>query len=116
MEGSLPFDSSSLIKVGGCLDDSVYGKSFTVLATREGLVGKTTSSGHTITSNDWFAALPSYSGLYREVEITYNGQPEKAPVYDVGPWYIDDTYWLKDGTPQAKKASSPKTTICNIGG
>jgi len=103
VEGSLPFDSSSLIKVGGCLDDSVYDKSFTVLATREGLVGKTTSSGHTITSNDWFAALPSYSGLYREVEITYNGQTEKAPVYDVGPWYIDDTYWLKDETPQAKK-------------
>ncbi|MCA1666012.1 MAG: RlpA-like double-psi beta-barrel domain-containing protein [Thermomicrobia bacterium] len=87
---------------------------FRVYATREGLVGGTTSSGHVITPNDHFVALPSFKALNKNVRITYKGRSVTAPVLDVGPWNNDDDYWnpsdvrtykgIPRGVPQAKMA------------
>ncbi len=71
-----------------------------VFATREGLVGGTTSNGHTIIENDTFVALPSWkvdcpNDLNYDfmVNLTYQGRSAAAPVWDVGPWNIADEYW-----------------------
>jgi hypothetical protein len=62
-------------------------------ATREGLVGKTTSSGHVITPNDHFVALPSKKALNRQVIVNYHGKNITTPVLDVGPWNRDEAWW-----------------------
>ena len=62
-------------------------------ATREGLVGKTTSSGHVVAPDDHFVALPSKKALNRSVIVSYRGKNATAPVLDVGPWNKDDAWW-----------------------
>jgi hypothetical protein len=62
-------------------------------ATREGLVGRTTSAGHLIVPNDHFVALPSRKALGKTVVVTYKGKSIEAPVLDVGPWNRDDAWW-----------------------
>jgi hypothetical protein len=62
-------------------------------ATREGLVGRTTASGHVITPNDHFVALPSRKALNKTVIINYRGKSLTAPVLDIGPWNRDDAWW-----------------------
>lgn len=68
-------------------------------ATRQGLVGRTTSNGHLIVERDRFVALPSKKALNPrdgrdyQVEISYKGKKATAPVWDVGPWNIKDNYW-----------------------
>src|SRR4051794_26607215 len=94
--------------------ESADSVTFRVYATREGLVGGTTSSGHTITPNDHFVALPSGKALNKNVKITYKGKSVVAPVLDVGPWNNDDDYWnptdvrkykgIPRGMPQAQDA------------
>jgi hypothetical protein len=64
-----------------------------VWATREGLVGKTTASGHVITPNDHFVALPSRKALNHTVSVAYRGKKIAAPVLDIGPWNRDDAWW-----------------------
>jgi len=89
---------------------------FTVHATRLGLVGRRTANGHRIGKRDRFVALPcvcvlsSRGGNEYMVRITYNGRSVVAPVYDVGPWNTRDNYWdpqdqryfsdLRQGWPQ----------------
>ncbi|MFQ3633487.1 hypothetical protein [Roseiflexus sp.] len=89
---------------------------FTVHATRLGLVGRRTANGHRIAKRDRFVALPcvcvlsSRGGNEYMVRITYNGRSVVAPVYDVGPWNTRDNYWdpqdrrffsdLRQGWPQ----------------
>ncbi|MFN0073553.1 MAG: DUF5719 family protein [Chloroflexota bacterium] len=70
-----------------------------VFGSREGLIGRKTANGHTITATDRFVALPSRRVLnplgktdYR-VRITYQDRSVEAPVWDVGPWNIKDNYW-----------------------
>src|SRR5690349_16787897 len=69
---------------------------FRVYAHREGLVGYTTSNGHVIQENDRFVALPCVCALSKrdgkefQVKIEYKGKTTVAPVWDVGPWNIDD--------------------------
>lgn len=92
-----------------------------VYATREGLVGGTTSNGHVIKSNDHFVALPSRRGLSPNGSGAYSVQVcgparcETAPVWDVGPWNTTDDYWnpssvrqsfanLAQGLPEAQAA------------
>src|SRR5215211_9528924 len=64
---------------------------FTVFATREGLVGHRTANGHRIQPRDRFVALPSWSvlagdsGLEFQVRVTYRGRSAVLPVWDVGP-------------------------------
>lgn len=96
--------------------------SYEIFATREGLVGGTTASGHVIVENDHFVALPSRRGLssmdsgdYTVRVCAENGRCEWAPVWDVGPWNTKDDNWnaadarqmwtdLPQGTPQAQAA------------
>ncbi|MFC5952534.1 hypothetical protein ACFQH9_30150 [Pseudonocardia lutea] len=93
-----------------------------VFATREGLVGGTTSNGHVITERDHFVALPSRRALSPRDTSDYsvrvcapNGRCAFAPVWDVGPWNTRDDYWnpsaqrqewkdLPQGVPQAQAA------------
>lgn len=98
-----------------------------VYATREGLVGGTTSNGHVIKEYDHFVALPSTkalaanngiydyhgSGEVRVVILRYGDRVAAAPVWDVGPWNTDDNYWdhsrdaftdLPWGYPEAEAA------------
>ncbi|WP_425565919.1 SH3 domain-containing protein [Pseudonocardia ailaonensis] len=93
-----------------------------VFATREGLVGGTTSNGHVITDRDHFVALPSRRALSPRDTSDYsvrvcapNGKCAIAPVWDVGPWNTRDDYWnpgpqrqnwgdLPQGVPQAQAA------------
>ncbi|GIW00207.1 hypothetical protein [Roseiflexus sp.] len=78
---------------------------FTVHATRLGLVGRRTANGHRIVKRDRFVALPcvcvlsSRGGSEYMVRITHNGRSVVAPVYDVGPWNTRDNYW----DPQEKR-------------
>ncbi|MHB8645654.1 MAG: hypothetical protein ACYDAR_07685, partial [Thermomicrobiales bacterium] len=53
--------------------ESASSVTFRVYATREGLVGGTTSSGHVITPSDHFVALPSFKALNKTVKIAYKG-------------------------------------------
>jgi hypothetical protein len=62
-------------------------------ATREGLVGKSTASGHVIGADDHFVALPAKSALGKTVILAYQGKTTQAPVLDVGPWNRDDAWW-----------------------
>lgn len=94
--------------------ESAASVTFRVYATREGLVGGTTSSGHVITANDHFVALPSVKALNKKVKISYKGKSSVAPVLDIGPWNNDDDYWnpsdsrvykgIPRGMPQAQVA------------
>jgi hypothetical protein len=94
---------------------------YRIYATREGLVGRTTSNGHVITSRDHFVSLPSTksvsprgSGTYTaKVCRTDGGRCEYAPVWDVGPWNTRDDFWspsrtefpaLPQGVPEAQAA------------
>jgi hypothetical protein len=78
-----------------------------VFATREGLVGGHTASGHVIADRDHFVALPSRRGLSTKESGDYtvkvcarNGRCEWAPVWDIGPWNTKDDYWNPAGTRQ----------------
>jgi hypothetical protein len=91
---------------------------YTVFATREGLVGRRTANGHRIRSRDRFVALPSFSVLSNaggqkfQVRVTYRDHSAVLPVWDVGPWNIKDDYWapnrryadLPVGKPMAQAA------------
>jgi hypothetical protein len=76
-------------------------------ATREGLVGKTTASGHVIDTNDHFVALPSKKALNRSVIVSYRGKNATAPVLDVGPWNRDDAWW-ETGSARGQFADLPR--------
>jgi hypothetical protein len=94
---------------------------YTVYATREGLVGQRTANGHLIVSRDHFVALPSNTVLDCDGCSTYtvtvrypvNGRSVTERVYDVGPWNTHDNYWhspraeftdLDIGLPEAQAA------------
>ncbi|WP_460701288.1 hypothetical protein [Myceligenerans halotolerans] len=96
---------------------------YRVYATREGLVGHTTANGHRIREDDHFVALPSRHALSEKGQGAHSvrvcapatARCEYAPVWDVGPWNIDDNYWnsarhrerfadLPRGVPQAQAA------------
>ena len=62
-------------------------------ATREGLVGRTTASGHLITENDHFVALPSRKALNKSVIVSYRGKAVTTTVLAIGPWNRDDAWW-----------------------
>jgi hypothetical protein len=62
-------------------------------ATREGLVGRTTASGHLITPDDHFVALPSRKALNKSVIVSYRSKNVTVPVLDIGPWNRDDPWW-----------------------
>lgn len=91
--------------------------SYRITATREGLVGGTTSSGHVIVEDDHFVSLPACtatscpwltpgvrhdtwglrvecgSRCYVRVKNVATGACSVAPIYDVGPWFTNDNWW-----------------------
>lgn len=71
----------------------IWEKWHCVWATREGLVGEKTATGHIIKSDDLFVALPSRSVLKSYVEVCYEGKRVVCQVLDVGPHSIKDEYW-----------------------
>ncbi len=91
---------------------------YSVFATREGLVGHRTANGHRIQPRDRFVALPSWRVLSSrgggefQVRVTYRDRSVVLPVWDVGPWNTDDDYWspqrrysdLPTGMPMAQAA------------
>ncbi|EEF58561.1 hypothetical protein [Pedosphaera parvula] len=95
---------------------------YTVFATREGLVGGKTASGHVIQTHDHFVALPSgtvtdCSGCSTYTVNIYCPATGKrvlnVPIYDVGPWNTKDNYWhvpraeftsLAQGLPESQAA------------
>jgi hypothetical protein len=64
-----------------------------LFATREGLVGRTTASGHVIQPDDKFVALPSRRALGKTVVVKYRDKTITTTVKDVGPWNRDDAWW-----------------------
>jgi hypothetical protein len=85
------------------------------------LVGGTTANGHVIQPDDHFVALPSGSALAPKgsdeyaVRVCYQGRCQTDPVWDTGPWNVQDNYWdpssqrhefadLPQGTPEAQAA------------
>lgn len=81
----------------------------TVMATREGLVGRLTASGWRITPHMPFVALPSSAALYSFVRVRNpkNGRTALAIVLDVGPHSDrDDDYVLRGARPAAERGIS----------
>jgi hypothetical protein len=87
-----------------CLSDLVEQTDgwFTVLATREGLIGRTTATGHVIGETDLFVALPSRTALNCWVEVNHNDITIPVQVLDVGPWNTNDPYLMTNDRPQAE--------------
>lgn len=115
-----PAASAGLVPVES---ESSGAPTYRVYATREGLTGGTTANGRRIRERDHFAALPSGRALSDDWQGTrtvrvcapHTGRCEYAPVWDVGPWNVDDDYWnagadrerftgLPRGVPQAEAA------------
>ncbi len=94
------------------LPTSMVGQgTYYVYATREGLVGGTTSSGHRIVENDFFVSLPACtpqncprgatwgnmtqcgSRCYVRVLNPVTNQCRVEPIKDIGPWFTVDDWW-----------------------
>jgi hypothetical protein len=79
-----------------------YAPTYTVRATREGLVGYRTANGYRIPERAWFVALPSWKVLSSkggnefQVRVTYQDKSIVLPVWDVGPWNTNDEYWTPE--------------------
>src|SRR5699024_1686162 len=75
------------------------GNTYKIFAHRLGLVGARTANGHIIQENDFFATLPCFCVLSSkggdefQVRITYDDKSIVVPIWDVGPWNINDNYW-----------------------
>lgn len=65
-----------------------------VIATRIGLIGRTTYTGLVIGREHAFVALPDPSAMHHTVALVIGSTLVHAPVLDLGPWYEDDPYWL----------------------
>ena len=77
-----------------------------LLATREGLIGRTTASGMIIKKDSCFVALPSRSVLGRRVEVQFGDRVRTVHVEDVGPWSTEDPYWRDGSRPMAETNES----------
>jgi len=77
-----------------------------VKATREGLVGKKTSTGWVIDKTTPFVALPSVKALHRLVKVTnpLNNLSVVAQVLDVGPWNTHDDAYVFGGSRPASES------------
>jgi hypothetical protein len=87
-----------------------------VFATREGLIGGMTSTGHVIQTDSMFVALPHPSALRRLVEVRYRERVVVVPVLDVGPWNIADAYWEREVRPAAEQGRGTYRTPVNRAG
>ena len=88
---------------------------YSVYATRIGLIGNTTSSGHVIREGDYFVALPACtptncpggpywgnltncgSRCYVKIINPQTNACRVEPILDVGPWFRVDDWWNSTG-------------------
>lgn len=101
---------------------------YNVYATREGLVGGTTSSGHRIVTDDYFVSLPACtttncpggpywgsmtncgSKCYVKVVNPQTNSCRVEPILDTGPWFRVDDWWNStSGRYLNTLASNPNT-------
>lgn len=101
---------------------------YSVYATREGLVGGTTSSGHRIVADDYFVSLPGCtptncpggpywgnmtncgSRCYVKVINPQTNACRVEPILDTGPWFRVDDWWNPtSGRYLNTLASNPNT-------
>jgi hypothetical protein len=119
---SVALSDTSVNRIGerNALAEEESGPSFTIYAHRLGLVGGQTANGHIIEENDRFVTLPCYCALSSlggyefQVRVTYEDKSVVLPVWDVGPWNVNDNFWdppearewpdLPQGLPQAQAA------------
>jgi hypothetical protein len=87
-----------------------------VFATREGEIGKRTSTGLVITPSSLFVALPHPGALRKQVEVRYGTRAVVVPVLDVGPWNVDDAYWARGARPAAERSLGHFRTPSNRAG
>ena len=87
-----------------------------VFATREGEIGKRTSTGLLIAPSSLFVALPHPGALHKQVEVRYGTRAVVVPVLDVGPWNIDDAYWTHGARPAAERSVGHYRTPSNRAG
>lgn len=90
-----------------------------IKATREGLIGRSTSSGYVICPHVPFVALPDVGALYRAVLVTNqaNGKSCAALVLDVGPWNEHDCNYVEGGArPGAETGTDERGRTTNHAG
>jgi len=87
-----------------------------VYATREGLIGKRTSTGLQIAPESMFVALPHPMALGKHVEVRYGTRAIVVPVLDVGPWNTDDAYWMTGRRPASEAGRGRYRTPVNQAG
>jgi hypothetical protein len=87
-----------------------------VYATREGEIGKTTATGHRIKSESSFVALPHTAALHKLVEVRYRQRAVVVPVLDVGPWNVNDDYWVTNRRPASERDQGRFRTPSNHAG
>jgi hypothetical protein len=118
----LPYAAALVAPPRARAQDLPPAPTYTVFATREGMVGHRTANGHRIQPRDRFVALPSWTALASnggqefQVRVTYRGRSAILPVWDVGPWNTNDAYWspsrrygdLPVGKPMAQAAYESK--------
>ena len=102
-----------VVTVRGALEPSAWQR---VFATREGELGKRTSTGHVITAASLFVALPHPAALGKQVEVRYGARAIVVPVLDVGPWNVDDDYWSGSRRPAAERSRGKYRTPSNRAG
>jgi hypothetical protein len=88
----------------------------TVKATREGLIGKTTSTGFKIDSKMPFVALPSTMALYKFIHIHCIETDRRciAIVLDVGPWNIKDHEYVFEGKRPMSESRKKVDSVGNV--
>ena len=117
--GGLPVTGNTVAAPSGEIPStSMTGTgSYTLVATREGLVGQMTSSGHIIQPNDHFVSLPACTttscpwldpgeltdrygdrtecgdACYVKVINEATNACQVAPILDTGPWFTLDDWW-----------------------
>ena len=102
---------------------------YDIYATRVGLVGGTTSSGHQVAEEDFFVALPSCTPTSCPRGATHgrmtdcrercyvkivNPQTKACrvePILDVGPWFRVDDWWNPDDERYLNSISSNPTEL-----
>ena len=87
-----------------------------VLATREGLIGRRTSTGHVISAASMFVALPHPLAVGKHVELRYGTRALVVSVDDVGPWNVDDDYWTRGKRPASESGRGRYRTPTNRAG
>lgn len=122
-----PFSVSSTPAAGSTsrISEGVY----SVYATREGLVGGTTSSGHKIVVNDYFVSLPACTSTncpggpywgnmtncgtrcYVKVINPRTNACRVEPILDTGPWFRVDDWWNPTASRYLNTLSSNPNTL-----